>query len=604
MRRRFLRWCGLSMALSLALGLGLSAVSSRAQDEKAKPATPAPEAAAAPAAPATPAPATPAPEAAAAPAAPAAAAAPSPDATLPAAKPDSTGSSYTGANTFGALTGDADATTKKVTVNVETLSKDVKNLKIAANIVWTLVTGFLVMFMQAGFALLETGLTRSKNVAHTMGMNFGIYAIGMLGFWICGFALMFGGYGAVLTFDGPNILDTFLLTIGKFELLGGKGFFLAGPANDASILTLFLFQMVFMDTAATIPTGCMAERWKYSAFCVFGLFMSMFLYPVFGCWVWGGGWLADLGVNFGLGNAHVDFACSSVVHMTGGICGLAGAMVIGPRIGKFNKDGSPNVIPAHNIVQVVLGTFILAFGWFGFNPGSTLAATDLRIGSIATCTMLATAAGCMSSLLYMWAVFGKPDPTMGCNGLLAGAVAITAPCAFVNPVSAVIIGAIAGILVIWAVLFVERILKVDDPVGAVAVHGVNGAWGCLSIGFFANGEYGAGLNGVATAPLGLFYGGGPSQLFAQMIGVTTNIVWVFGCSFIFFTIVEKTMGNRVSAAAEIAGLDVPEMGIEGYINEDTHHVQMAGQAHIETHGPGVPKKVGASTDAKVPAGKS
>ena len=310
-------------------------------------------------------------------------------------------------------------------------------------------------------------------------------------------------------------------------MLGGKGWFLAGVANDATVITLFLFQMVFMDTAATIPTGALAERWKFSSFCVYGLFMSMFLYPVFGCWVWGGGWLADLGVNFGLGNGHIDFAGSSVVHMTGAICGLAGAMVLGARIGKFNKDGSPNVIPAHNIPMVVLGTLILAFGWFGFNPGSTLASTDLRIGSIATCTMLATGAGCMSSLLYMWAVFGKPDPTMGCNGLLAGAVAITAPCAFVNPVSAVIIGAIAGILVIWGVLFVERILKVDDPVGAVAVHGINGAWGCLSIGLFATGEYGAGWNGVATAPLGLFYGGGPSQLFAQMIGVATNLVWSF-----------------------------------------------------------------------------
>ena len=238
--------------------------------------------------------------------------------------------------------------------------------------------------------------------------------------------------------------------------------------------------MVFMDTTATIPTGAMAERWKFSAFMVYGFFLSMLIYPVYGGWVWGGGWLADLGVNFGLGNGHCDFAGSSVVHMTGGVTALVGAWILGPRIGKFNKDGSPNAIPGHNIPMVVLGTLILAFGWFGFNPGSTLAATDLRIGSIAVCTMLATAAGCLSSILYMWAVFGKPDPTMGCNGLLAGAVAITAPCAFVNPVGAVIIGAIAGVLVIWSVLFVERVLKIDDPVGAVSVHGVNGAWGCLS----------------------------------------------------------------------------------------------------------------------------
>ena len=239
-----------------------------------------------------------------------------------------------------------------------------------------------------------------------------------------------------------------------FEVLGTTGFFLTGAANDMSVLTLFLFQMVFMDTAATIPTGAMAERWKFSSFVVFGFFLSMFLYPVYACWVWGGGWLADLGVNFGLGNGHLDFAGSSVVHMTGGVTALAGALVIGPRIGKFNKDGSANAIPGHNIPMVVLGTLILAFGWFGFNAGSTLAATDGRLASIAVCTMLATAAGSLSSILYMWAVYGKPDPTMACNGLLAGAVAITAPCAFVNPVGAVIIGAIAGILVVWSVLFV------------------------------------------------------------------------------------------------------------------------------------------------------
>ena len=403
---------------------------------------------------------------------------------------------------------------------------------------------------------------------------------------------MFGGIGPLLTMDGPNILDKMwtVTLFGKpFELLGYKGFFLAGPANDATVLTIFLFQMVFMDTAATIPTGALAERWKFSAFIVYGFFMSMIIYPVFGAWVWGGGWLADLGVNFGLGNGHVDFAGSSVVHMTGGVTGLAGILVIGPRIGKFNKDGSANAIPAHNIPMVVLGTLILAFGWFGFNPGSTLAATDLRIGSVAICTMLATAAGCLSSIFYMWAVFGKPDPTMGCNGLLAGLVAITAPSAFVNPIGAMIIGAIAGVLVIWSVLFVERVLKIDDPVGAISVHGVNGAWGCLSIGLFATGEYGAGWNGVATAPIGLFYGGGFGQLAAEAIGVVTNFVWVFSSAFVFFWIIDKTMGMRVSAMTEIEGLDIHEMGVAGYFNEDTRPVQLAGEEHISTHGPGVPK---------------
>lgn len=519
-------------------------------------------------------------------------AAPAPDPTVAPTGPDSSGAGYVGASTTAALTKDADK------VTTETIARDVKHLKLAVNLMWTLITGFLVMFMQAGFALVETGLTRAKNVGHTMGMNFVIYAVGMLGFWIAGFAIMAGGWGPVVALDGPNILDKlYSVTLGgkTFELFGYKGWFLTGVTTDTTVLALFLFQMVFMDTAATIPTGALAERWKFSAFVVYGFFLSILIYPVYGCWVWGGGWLADLGVNFGLGNGHVDFAGSSVVHMTGGVTALVGAAIIGPRIGKFNKDGSPNAIPGHNVPMVVLGTLILAFGWFGFNPGSTLAATDVRISSIAVCTMLATAAGCLSSVLYMWAVFGKPDPTMGCNGLLAGAVAITAPCAFVNPVGAVIIGAIAGVLVIWSVLFVERVLKIDDPVGAISVHGVNGAFGCLAIGLFATGEYGSGWNSVANvAPTGIFYGGGFGQLAAEAIGVLANIVWVGASAFISFMIIEKTIGNRTSAKTEVEGLDIPEMGVEGYVNEDSIAVQVAGQEHISVFGPGVPTKIKAA----------
>ena len=493
-------------------------------------------------------------------AAPAAAAAAAPDPTNVPAKADSTGASYTGANTAAALTGDKDAKTGKIKTTDATRDADIKNLKMALNIFWTLVTGFLVMFMQTGFAMLETGFCRSKNAAHTMAMNFVIYAIGLLGFWICGFALQCGGWGPVVSMDGPNILNqmfSFPLFGKTWEFLGHKGFFLTSEANDATVLTLFLFQMVFMDTAATIPTGAMAERWKFSAFC---------------------------------GHGHVDFAGSSVVHMTGGVCALAGAMILGPRIGKFNKDGSPNAIAAHNIPMAAVGTLILAFGWFGFNPGSSLAATDLRISAIAVNTMLASGAGCFTALLYMWALYGKPDPSMGCNGLLAGLVAITAPCAFVNPVGAVIIGTISGILVVWGVLFVERVLKVDDPVGAVAVHGVNGAWGCLSIGLLATGEYGDNWNSVPGTVTGLFYGGGFGQLAAEAIGVTTNFVWVFGMSFIFFKILDKTMGMRVSARTEIEGLDIHEMGVPGYSNEDTMAVQVAYQEHLNIFGPGVPKK--------------
>jgi Amt family ammonium transporter len=572
-------WFGVFSTLGVTLLLGVLVQTGLTQEEK-KAAEPAP--AAAPAAPAAEKAAEPA--AAAAPT-PAPAPAPPPaDAGSAPSAPDSTGAGYyPGVSTTAAVTRDNGKITQ------DTMIKDIALLKTGMNMFWTLVTGFLVMFMQAGFALVETGLCRAKNAAHTMTMNFMIYAIGMIGFWICGFAIMFGGLGPVVAFNSPNILDK-MFSIGGFDLFGYKGFFLAGPAADASIVTIFLFQMVFMDTTATIPTGAMAERWKFSAFVVYGFLVSTIIYPVFGCWVWGGGWLADMGVNWGLGNGHVDFAGSSVVHMTGGVTALAGALILGPRIGKYNKDGSPNAIPAHDIPMVALGTLILAFGWFGFNPGSSLAATDPRIGSIATCTMLATAAGALSAMIYMWAVFGKPDPTMCCNGLLAGAVAITAPCAFVTPTGAVIIGAIAGVLVIWSVLFVERVLKVDDPVGAISVHGVNGAWGCLAIGLFATGEYGGGWNGVATAPTGIFYGGGVKQLAAEAIGVGANFLWVFPVAYLCFFVIEKTIGNRVSAKTEIEGLDVPEMGVPGYVFKDTYAVEKAGREHLDTHGPGVPSK--------------
>ncbi len=415
-----------------------------------------------------------------------------------------------------------------------------------------------------------------------------------------------GGVGALAYWDGPAVLDqmkTISLFGYEFKVLGLKGFFLSGSANDVTVLAMFLFQMVFMDTAATIPTGAMAERWKMSSFFVYGLFMSMFLYPVYACWVWGGGWLSQLGANFGLGNGHIDFAGSSVVHMTGGVTALAGAMILGPRIGKFNKDGSANAIPGHNMAYTVMGTLILAFGWFGFNAGSTLAATDNRFVAIAVNTMLASGAGCIAAVIYMWTVYGKPDPTMGCNGLLAGLVAITAPCAFVNPIAAVIIGAIAGVLVIWGVLFVEKVLKVDDPVGAVAVHGINGAWGCLSIGLFADGSYGGGWNGVAAAPLGIFYGGGVGQLAAELVGVGTNLIFVFSSALLFFWVVGKVVGNRTTALAEVEGLDIHEMGVEGYSHTDPNPVQIAAAEHLAAHGPGVPGRR-KHVEEKVPVGES
>lgn len=271
-----------------------------------------------------------------------------------------------------------------------------------------------------------------------------------------------------------------------------------------------------------------------------------------------------LGKNLGLGHGHVDFAGSSVVHMTGGVISLVGAYLIGPRNGKFNRDGSPNPIPGHNIPMAVIGTFILAFGWFGFNAGSTLSGTDLRIGVIATNTMLASAAGAVAATLWMWILrFKKPDPSMMCNGMLAGLVAITAPCAFVNSISACIIGLIAGVLVVEAALFVERKLKVDDPVGAIAVHGFNGAWGCLALGLFADGSYGDGWNNVSGTVKGLFYGD-PSQFLAQCIGVAANFVYVGLISLIVFKLINIFVGNRVDKETEMEGLDVPEMGVPGY----------------------------------------
>jgi Amt family ammonium transporter len=291
----------------------------------------------------------------------------------------------------------------------------------------------------------------------------------------------------------------------------------------------------------------------------------MFVYPIFGNWVWGGGWLAQLGVNFHLGHGHVDFAGSSVVHMVGGVAALAGAIVIGPRIGKYGKDGTVNTIPGHNIPMALLGTFILAFGWFGFNPGSTLAGTDLRISVVAVNTMLASASGALLATLYVKWKTDKWDPGMMANGMLAGLVAITAPSGFVDAMGSIIIGAVSGILVVVAYNFIDRKLKIDDPVGAIAVHGVNGFWGVLSLGLFADGKYGDGWNGVPGTVKGLFYGDS-SQLIAELIGGVTCFVFVFPVMYIFFKICAKTVGLRSSEADEVGGLDIPEMGVHGYVD--------------------------------------
>ncbi|HVN30263.1 MAG TPA: ammonium transporter [Candidatus Binataceae bacterium] len=436
------------------------------------------------------------------------------------------------------------------------------------NLAWVLVAGFLVMFMQVGFALLETGFTRAKNAVNTMAMNFMIYPIGILGFFLTGYGLMMGGVSQWPSL-GALVANYHELSIPigahSYGILGLSKFALLNVSHEPSSLAMFLFAVVFMDTAATIPTGAMAERWKFSAFAVYGFFMSMLLYPLYGNWVWGGGWLSQLGVNLGLGHGHVDFAGSSVVHMTGGVTALAGAIVIGPRIGKFRRDGQMAAIPGHNIPLAMVGTLILAFGWFGFNAGSTLAASDPRIGLIAANTMIASAGGALSALFYLWFRFFKPDVAMACNGLLGGLVSITASCAFVTPAAALLIGLIGGLLVVAAVLILERHFRIDDPVGAIAVHGVCGIWGALAVGIFADGSYGDGWNAVAGPVRGILYGDG-GQLVAQLIGITVNLVVVFALAYAFFMIVEHTIGNRVIPEVEWTGLDALEMGTDAYSN--------------------------------------
>src|SRR5437016_151482 len=397
--------------------------------------------------------------------------------------------------------------------------------RIAINFVWTLITGFLVMFMQAGFALVETGLCRAKNANHTMMMNFMVYGFGMFAFWVMGFAIQQGGSAGVTNLGGLAPLNNeFKLSLfGKdWGLFGTKGFFLSGSSYDVGVMVMFLFQMVFMDTATTIVTGAAAERWKFAAFAISTFFLGAITYPLFGNWAWGGGWLSQLGANFKLGHGYCDFAGSGVVHSVGGLTALAVAMIIGARIGKYNRAGWPNPLRGHDITMVLLGCFILAFGWFGFNPGSTLGASGngaLRIGSIAVNTMLAGATGSFGAILYMWMRYGKPDASMAGNGLLAGLVAITAPSGFVSTVGATIIGLVAGVLVCLSVEFFDRVIKVDDPVGAISVHGANGLWGVISVGLFADGtsNYGGSWNGVNGSVTGLFYGA-PGQLIAQLIG--------------------------------------------------------------------------------------
>jgi Amt family ammonium transporter len=439
-------------------------------------------------------------------------------------------------------------------------------LEHALNLAWVLLGAFLVMFMQVGFAMMETGFTRAKNAVNTMAMNMIIYPVGVLGFWLCGFGLMLGGVhgwpslGAALA---PAHEISLHIGEHSYGIIGAGKFALVSVANDPVNLAMFLFAAMFMDTAATIPTGAMAERWRFLPFLAYGLFMSMFLYPLYGNWVWGGGWLAQMGVNLGLGHGHVDFAGSSVVHMTGGVTALAGAIVLGPRVGKYRRDETVAAIPGHNLPMAMVGTLILAFGWFGFNTASTLNAADGRIAIVASNTLLSSSAGAISALATAWYLSRRPDIGMACNGMLGGLVAITAPCAFVGPAAAVLIGALAGPLVFLVVTLLERRLRIDDPVGAIAVHGACGAWGALALGLLADGSYGEGWNGVAGPVRGLLFGDA-SQFVAQLIGVVCNAIVVFALAYGFFRLLDRIMGNRVPSEVEWTGLDSLEMGSQAY----------------------------------------
>lgn len=395
--------------------------------------------------------------------------------------------------------------------------------------VWVLIAAFLVFFMQAGFAMVETGFTRAKNAGNIIMKNLMDFSIGSIFFWLFGFAIMFGE--------------------SKGGLFGTTGFFFQvgkmGLDLNIPIPSFLLFQTVFAATAATIVSGAMAERTKFVSYCIYSAVISLVIYPVVGHWIWGGGWLG------GVGPGMIDFAGSTVVHSVGGWAAMIGAALLGPRIGKYDENKKPKAIAGHSLTLGALGVFILWFGWFGFNPGSSLSGMTGDIGLIAVNTNLAAAAGAILAMAITWIKYGKPDVSMTLNGALAGLVAITAGCASVNTFGAAIIGICAGIMVVFSVEFFDKVLRIDDPVGAISVHGVCGAMGTLLVGLFA-------VDG------GLFYGGGLAQLGVQALGVISVFAWTTVTALILFGIIKATIGLRVSKKEELEGLDLHEHGSNAY----------------------------------------
>ncbi len=436
------------------------------------------------------------------------------------------------------------------------------------NLLWVVLGAVLVIFMQAGFALVETGFCRAKNAAHVVSTNFAIFAIGLAAYFLVGYSLMFGGasFGAYIP-GYDEALGGPLVGSGNWTFLWEGGWAMSGEGITAGVLGMFLYMAAFMDTTATIPTGSMAERWKWKSFVMWGLFCGAIYYPLFGAWTWGGGWLAKTWETMGLGAGYVDFAGSGVVHAVGGAAALAGAIVLGPRIGKFAKDGTPRAIPGHHIPMALLGTFILLFGWFGFNAASTFAATDIQFATVAANTAIAAAFGAVAAMFWISYIRGtKPDPGMMANGMLGGLVAITAPCAFTSPAWSAVIGVIAGVLVIESILFIERKLKVDDPVGAISVHGVCGTFGVLAVGIFANGSYGGAWNGSDVESIEGVVSGEYGQLGAQALGALVIWTVIFGVAFAFFKVQDTLTAGGIRSAPEdeLVGLDLPEMGVLAY----------------------------------------